>query len=75
MSKLREGHTRHEVWLDSDTRTRLKHLAVSNDTYLKPLIEAQMKAMGEKGITYLDLWMQLERTTQLLKQLTKEEEV
>jgi hypothetical protein len=72
MSKPRPGQTRHDIWLPDETRTRLKHMAVERNTTLKQMIEAQMQLMGAAGVDYAELNMQLERTAQLLKEVTKE---
>jgi hypothetical protein len=64
--------TRKEVHLDLATRKALTSLALDADTSLKPFIEVQLVAMGQKGISYLDLWKQCEALTAQLKQLSNQ---
>jgi hypothetical protein len=71
MEIVKTGIIRKEVHLDRDTKKALSSMALNNDQSLKPFIEAQLIAMGARGISYLDLWQQCEAMTAQLKSLSK----
>lgn len=67
-----------EIIKDVDKRIKLKYatkrslqsLAYSEDISLKRLIENELEAMGEHGLTYRQLWERNQTTAQKLKGLS-----
>jgi len=47
-------------------------MALKEDRSVKNFIERNLEAMGQKGISYLDLWQQCEALTERLKQLSNQ---
>lgn len=62
---------RKEVSLNYATRNGLTSLALRDNANLKNFIEAQLTAMGEKGVSYIELWYQCEVMSKQLKELSK----
>lgn len=61
-----------EVYISPETKKALASLALEEDKSLKAFIEAQLAAMGAKGIPYTDLWQQCEVMAAQLKQLANQ---
>lgn len=61
---------RKEVTLSPETKKALSSMSLDADKSLKAFIEHQLVAMGEKGISYTELWGQCEALTQQLKSLS-----
>lgn len=64
------------IGLFLDEWINLANLSISNGIdHYKDFVEEQLRLMGDKGLSYLDLYTQLERTTQLLRELQGEEKL
>jgi hypothetical protein len=66
------SNIRKEITLTVESKRALGSMALDADTNLKQFIEAQLIAMGAKGIPYTDLWQQCEAMAAQLKQLANQ---
>lgn len=63
---------KRNIELEVETTTKqLTHMAVDNSISLQRFIEAQLIAMGERGIPYTDLWEMYEELGRELAMLSK----
>lgn len=62
---------RKEVYLTKATLKPIVGMALDNSQTVKGFIEAQLIAMGEKGVSYIELWYQCEAMSKQLKELSK----
>jgi len=57
------------IHLTDEVISGLKDLSLKEDRTLKAFIERELIAMAAKGVSYLDLYTQYERTAQKLREI------